>query len=63
MEIFSDFIEFQHIKYFCSKCMCEFLVEIRNKNYNVEVKCLGWIDGLIFMVTEEAKEQLMKEQK
>lgn len=39
MEIFSDFIEFQHIKYFCSKCMCEFLVEIRNKNYNVEVKC------------------------
>ena len=29
----------------------------------VEEKGLGWIDGLIFMVTEEAKEQLMKEQK
>ena len=29
----------------------------------VEEKGLGWIDGLVFMVTEEAKEQLMKEQK
>lgn len=29
----------------------------------VEEKGLGWIDGLIFMVTEEAKEQLMKEAK
>ena len=28
----------------------------------VEEKGLGWIEGLIFMVTEEAKEQLMKEQ-
>ncbi len=27
----------------------------------VEEKGLGWIDGLIFMVTEEAKEQLKKE--
>lgn len=29
----------------------------------VEEKGLGWIDGLVFMVIEEAKEQLMKEQK
>lgn len=28
----------------------------------VEEKGLGWIEGLIFMVIEEAKEQLMKEQ-
>jgi len=27
----------------------------------VEEKGLGWIDGLIFMVTEEAKEQLEEE--
>lgn len=27
----------------------------------VEEKGLGWIDGLIFMVTEEAKEQYLKE--
>ena len=27
----------------------------------VEEKELGWIDGLVFMVTEEAKEQLKKE--
>jgi len=29
----------------------------------VEEKGLSWIDGLIFMVTEEAKEQLLKETK
>lgn len=28
----------------------------------VEEKGLSWIDGLMFMVTEEAKEQLNKEQ-
>jgi len=28
----------------------------------VEEKGLGWIDGLIFMVIEEAKEQLTKEE-
>ena len=29
----------------------------------VEEKGLGWIDGLVFMVMQEAKEQLEKEQK
>jgi hypothetical protein len=33
--------------------------DMREKWYKVvEEKGLGWIDGLIFMVTEEAKEQL-----
>lgn len=36
--------------------------DMKEKWYKtVEEKGLGWIDGLIFMVTEEAKEQLNKE--
>lgn len=33
------FRRIQHIRYFCSKCTCEFWVEIRDENYNIEIKC------------------------
>ncbi len=37
--------------------------DMKEKWYStVEEKGLGWIDGLIFMITEEAKEQLKKEE-
>jgi hypothetical protein len=37
--------------------------DMKEKWYKVvEEKGLGWIDGLVFMVTEEAKEQLAGEE-